>query len=49
MTKTRLRAPGITTTGWVMIALDLLIAGLGIYTLFNDDDDDDDEVSVSPA
>jgi hypothetical protein len=40
---------GITTTGWVMIALDLLIAGLGIYTLFNDDDDDDDEVSVSPA
>jgi hypothetical protein len=39
---------GMTTTGWVMIAVDLLIAGLGIYTLF-DDDDDDDEDAVSPA
>ena len=40
---------GITTAGWVMIAVDLLIAGWGIYTLFNDDDDDDDEsVPISP-
>jgi hypothetical protein len=39
---------GMTTTAWVMIAVDLLIAGLGIYTLF-DDHDDDDEESVSPA
>jgi hypothetical protein len=39
---------GMTTTGWVMIAVDLLVAGLGIYTLFNNDDEDDEE-SVSPA
>jgi hypothetical protein len=40
---------GMTTTGWVMIAVDLLVAGLGIYTLFDDDDENDDEDSVSPA
>ena len=34
---------GITTAGWVMIALDLLIAGWGISTLFDDDADDHGE------
>jgi hypothetical protein len=38
---------GITTEGWVMIALDLIVAGWGISTLFDDDDDDDD--AISPA
>ena len=40
---------GITATGWVMIAVTVLVAGLGIYTLFDDDDDDDDEGAISPA
>ena len=40
---------GITTIGWLMIALDILVAGWGISTLFDDDDDDDSEpVPVSP-
>ncbi len=38
---------GITAIGWVMIALDLLIAGWGIYTLVHDDNDGG--VPASPA
>ena len=40
---------GITATGWVMIAVTLLVAGLGIATLFDDDDDDDEGVPISPG